>query len=250
MTMDRSRFIEIAPYYYALAIASEFRELLTMTATKIAIRGKFWSTTQDHNDFEYNFLEKDILFDEGIAILLRHEMLKAITDDFGPPIYIKAEEFDAGWEALSKDERLPFFKFSFDSTGNIWLRAALRSVNSSYDNLGIEPSNFEKPDLEWQPLPLDRTDPHLKKVIETLDQIIEEVRSNNGYSASVPEERAYVLDGLQKSADKLRSDTITSWGYLKKNGSSAESVGELGFRQLAKLVIEHDFYRLGGSETV
>jgi hypothetical protein len=43
------------------------------------------------------------------------------------------------------------------------------------------------------------------------------VKANNEYSAAVSEEKQYVVDGLEKTAQKLKTDTVISWGCLKKN---------------------------------
>ena len=158
--MDRSRFIEMAPYYYAGGILSAFRQFPSFDhATKIAIKRLWWDkeTQESDPDEIYNFLENDVLFDAGIAFLADRDILTIIADDFGPDLYSKGVNFDDGCIALTADRSLPFYKCNLD-TGEQWLREALRSVNTKYRDLRIGPNDFAKPDIEWEPLPIDRND--------------------------------------------------------------------------------------------
>lgn len=216
--MDRARFIEIAPYYYALAIASFFREFMTeATATKIAIRARFWDDNSQESDPDNveNHLGNDVLFDAGIAILVAKEMVSIIGDDFGPDIYERTDAFDAGWQSFASDKELPFYKFSVGRRP--WLENALSSVNIRYAQLEIKREDFEQPNKEWEPLPLDRRDTKLQAVTEQLEDTIEQVRADNGYAATSPGERDVVVESLSDVASKLKKDTSTTWGYLQRN---------------------------------
>jgi hypothetical protein len=39
-----------------------------------------------------------------------------------------------------------------------------------------------------------------------IDQVLQEVKVKNEYSAAVPGEKQYVVDGRQKTAQKLKTD--------------------------------------------
>lgn len=100
-----------------------------------------------------------------------------------------------------------------------WLIEALRAVNDTYDQLGIKVSDFEPSEFDyWEPLPIDREEPHLRSAIEKLDEAIEQVRADNGYSSTVPEERAYVLEKLSALSKRLKTEATISWMYLNEFG--------------------------------
>ena len=67
--------------------------------------------------------------------------------------------------------------------------------------------------------------------------VAQEVKANNEYSAAVPGHKQYVVDGLQKTAQKLKTDTVISWGSLKK--SALEPL-----RALAKQRVDGTWFRL------
>jgi hypothetical protein len=215
--MERDRFIEVAPYYYALGIASVFKEFYWDYTTKVTIRSKFWGEHNQETDPDelYNYLQSDVLFDKAISILVEHEMILVTPDEFGPDLYKKAPNFDSGWQTLTDDKTLPFYKFGIGAQH--WLLDALTSVNRYYEELGIKPSNFETRDMEWEPLPLNREDPALQQLTERLDETIELVRTDNGYSATMPEERQHVLESLGNAARRFKTSDYISWGYIQRN---------------------------------
>jgi hypothetical protein len=157
-----------------------------------------------------------VLFDAGIAFLADRDILTIIADDFGPDLYSKGVNFDDGCIALTADRSLPFYKCNLD-TGEQWLREALRSVNTKYRDLRIGPNDFAKPDIEWEPLPIDRNDPTVKHLTNELDKTAELVRADNGYNATLPEERELVLESLESASNKLKKSNTISWGYIEKN---------------------------------
>jgi hypothetical protein len=184
------------------------------------IRAAFFRRDPEDSDPEsgQDGLEKRALLDRAIVILVEKVAIQVTVDDFGPPLFSKAAAFSAIWDELIKDQKSPFYKYAIMmENGRAWLDDALVSVNSKYEQLNIQAEEFDEPDAEWQPLPLDRDDPRLVRAIECLEGTFEEVRSDNGYSANLPEERGYVLDGLKRTIEKLRTESAISWGYLRKN---------------------------------
>ncbi len=212
--MDRDVFIRRAPYYYALAIALHF--IGNKHATKKAIQ-EAWTEEATQYDPGAEFLYNETLFDKAISILASAKLISEITDDFGPSMYAKLDTFDTGMDTLQNDQSLPFHKFTLIGSPRSWLNDALVSANAQYAELGITPADFEFPDLEWEPLPINRKDPTLRDLTDKLDETIEAVRSDNGYNANLPQERDFVLESLTNVSQKLKKADYTSRGYLRKN---------------------------------
>ncbi len=212
--MERARFIEIAPFYYAAAIATFFKSS-NAPITESTLLGHFYLPNEDDPWGGGNFLEHTVLREKAFQILLERGFLTEVSDEFGPTIYGRADTLDDAWEAAVKDQGLPFMKCAL-ADGQEWVKHALVKVNVEYSQLNISEEDFVAPDLEWTPLPVERADPKLQAAIENLDHLIEEVRSNNGYTASEPKEREYVLEALGTVSEKLKSDTTTSIGFLRK----------------------------------
>ncbi|MBU6456993.1 hypothetical protein [Bradyrhizobium sp.] len=93
----------------------------------------------------------------------------------------------------------------FDDERYARLEATLGLDQSQTENSGADP---------WEPIPLDRDDTAQARATEALDQVVEELRKDNGYSASNPEEKAFVQDKLSAVSKRLKEDTQTSWMYL------------------------------------
>jgi hypothetical protein len=210
--MNKTRFIEVAPIYYALAIFVHFKKRGGV-AYRYEIENDF--TLETENDVEY-LLEKGPVFDKAIEWLADLKVIDPLLDDFGPAIYKMTDTADQTWEQLAGDRSLPFYKYSSVRNENNWLNSALGKLNATYDELQILAIDFENPEAEWEPLPLDRDDKNLQAAIASLDEVIRQVRSDNGYSATLPEERDYVLTGLGNTLQTLKESTSTSVAYLKR----------------------------------
>jgi hypothetical protein len=83
-----------------------------------------------------------------------------------------------------------------------------------------------RPDDDWTPIPLDREDPDQRTALKALEKTIEELRGDNGYAATNPEEKAFVQDKLSAVVKRLRDDSQISWMYLN----------EFAFRPLGILI--------------
>src|SRR5205823_6541518 len=163
------------------------------------------------------------LFEAALELLQEFGIINVIRDPFGPPIISPSEDFHNRIEAVAKDRSFPFYKYRLTGDGEVWLREALQSLDRSYSDLRIGAADFEIPDREWEPLPLERDDPLLQKAIDTVDETIEKVRADNGYAANLAEEREYVLEGLSAFSKRLKEATTISLGYIRKY-----AVGPLG----------------------
>jgi hypothetical protein len=219
--MDKRHFIQTAPLYYALAYFSFFIGRGGTTASADAVHASFTSEARSVNTYDY--LQKDILAERAIAWLEEKGLIDALRDDYAPMLLTPKDM--AVVNELIQDQASPFRKFHASGWDGAWLRKALLQVNEAYDRLGIVVSDFENPAGEWEPLPLDRGNENLKKTIAQLDKLAEAVRGDNGYSATVPEERNFVLGMLESASHSLKHAATTSAPYLRTY--IAEPVGIL-----------------------
>jgi hypothetical protein len=173
--MDRSRLLALAPDYYTIAVCNFFSK----PNNKIASSHTVWAGP----GFKHWALYTHVL-----RTLVDKQMLSAIDDDFGPTIYSRTDSFDQDWEALKKKAGSPYFKFALDPQRDVWLSSALEAVNKALDDHKIKAEDLTKPDAEWTPIPVERTDPKLQQVTAELDKTIAAVEADNGYNATLPEE--------------------------------------------------------------
>lgn len=215
--MDKTHFIKAAPAYYALAIAQFFQKTGQRPASRQTIRTHYLDDDPESDPSNpYCFLEKKLVFDQAIVLLSRKGVIEVQRDDFGPPVFTPTSQFYLSVSQLEEDQTLPFKKFSELQDREAWLRSALKNLNDTYDNLRIVDVDFDNPDSEWQPLPLERDAPELQAAISKLDETIEQVRGDNGYSTTVPEEKAYVLETLSSASRVLKQATSVSLPFVRR----------------------------------
>ena len=193
--MDKETFLRIAPDYYATAILAHlYRTAASVSREELSLE---YSIADNDGDPEgWFYFKRPPLFEAALKILLQFDIIEVIRDPFGPPIISPHRDLYTKIEEIAKDRNFPLYKYRLTGNGESWLRGALQSLDRTYSELRIRSSDFETPDDEWEPLPLERDDPLLQKTIDSVDATIEKVRSDNGYAANLPEERQYVLDGL------------------------------------------------------
>lgn len=210
--MDKKEYTERAPGYYALAIAAVL-EKSPGPMTEYKIRAHY--PREDDGDPEPgSLLDRTLLWQRAIVWLEARDMISVKYDRFGPPIYFKGAEFSEKFDELTVDEDLPFSPYNAAGRTDDWLVPALYGVDNAYENLGIKPEDFDNPDAEWAPLEIERDDPEVEKAIKSLQAVIEEVRADNGYAAQLPQERDFVLDGLQSTLNKFESPSISA-SYIR-----------------------------------
>jgi hypothetical protein len=216
--MEKSRFVAIAHLYYALAVAEALRTSnWTGPLLKEDILSKF-SVTDDNGDPEdpFCYLGEKLILDRAIAWMVENELVQLITDDYGPTMYKITDQWDVAYRQIREDRDLPFIRYHQASDKNKWLLTALKNLNLDFHRLEIQQEDFDEPDRDWEPIPLDRRDAHLQQAISALDETIEQVRADNGYNANLPEERNYVLAGLMETARVLKTATSTSLPFVRK----------------------------------
>ena len=64
----------------------------------------------------------------------------------------------------------------------------------------------------WEPLPIDRERPSYEEMVRSLDAIVEATRSDNGYSATYPDERNAILE-LLTSGRRLLVENVAIVRY-------------------------------------
>jgi len=198
--------------YYALAVAIAVRR--KEASTQWAIREQF---VGDQDSGFHQYLENDVLLDRGIEIARYFGLITIKKDKFGPDLIRKSESYWDAWKKMLVDFDEPFnnYELATDSA-NDWLLSALVSVNDQYRDLKITASDFEKPNVDWEPITLDRKDEKLIAATEALEKTLEDLRSDNGYGIVHSEEKNFVFDKLTSVTKRLKEDTQISWMYLRE----------------------------------
>ncbi len=214
--MDKAEFVELAPQYYALAIALAFASK-GGELTRRSIMNEYIVHEEDEDP--YCPLDDFTIWNRAIAWLVDRDMILAYTDPFGPPVYNKGDIFDSQFNELGESDR-PFANARRSGNPANWTREALIAVHREYIRLGIRPSDFESPERDWQPIPLDRQDEALQAAIVSLDKTITEVEQSNGYASEHAEERNFVLDNLRMLSQRLKGAGTISIAYVRTHGLS------------------------------
>lgn len=210
--MEKAEFVKLAPLYYAMAIANVLRNAHD-ALPDYKIRGDY-PDQYDSTPEPSSLLDRPLLWDKGVEWLLRCDLIAIRHDPFGPPIFNKSENFMAVWDGLCSDTTTPFYNFATSGFSGNWLIPALHSVENHYVHLKITEEDFDNPDREWEPIRIDVEEPEARKAIEELKRVIDDVRADNGYSATYPHERDYVLDGLSSAVEKFETRAVSA-GYVR-----------------------------------
>lgn len=211
--MDKKEFIDYAPIYYSLAIAAFTRKQTDPFTRDEVIADYRYNQEDGFTEEADTYLHHELLVDVAFQWLIEKGFLSVVPDRFGEEIYGRSKDFSKEWEAFSKDGDLPFQKYS--TVGDRWLQGALLKINTEFERLKITQEDFANPDLDWKPLPLDRDNPSLKEAIKNLEKLVEEVRKDNGYAATLPQERNFVLNDLSQGLATLKEDKETSATFIR-----------------------------------
>lgn len=219
VTMDKAEFIKLAPKYYALAIALRFSKH-DSAQTRQSIMNEFMVHEEDGpSEGSYCLVDDFPIWNSAIAWLVGRDMISSFTDPFGPPVYIKGDTFDSQWNDLCRTES-PFENAAFSGDPGRWTYQALDAVYREYIKLGMRPSDFEEPEREWSPIPLEKDNEALQAAITALDETITAVEQSNGYAIDYAEERNFVLDNLRMLSQKLKTAGTISLSYVRTHGLS------------------------------
>lgn len=219
--MDKADFLRTAPAYYELAVLDALRRKKGYLSEE-ALQD-FYTVNSDPNDPSdfHCYIENVPLLQYAIERLSKTDAIEALLDDFGPPQYKAGEGHEAYMDEQRANKASPTFKSEASSDSDRWLRSALSRVNQTYRQLGLTQADFENPEADWAPIPIERSNKALLEAEAAVDKTIEEVEKNNGYADQHPEERNFVLDNLKLLSAKFKTGTTTSVAYVKIHGLEA-----------------------------
>ena len=221
--MANKSFLERALPYYVLAIATTMYGHSQSNSTPLSghdIRSR-WRIREswEGETHELELLADEDLFKGAIAVCEEHHLLESLVDDFGPDYYLPTDEAHNGYTSLQVAYAAFFRKH--EKAGDGWLSGALEEIARQraearkaghQDNPSVNLATSD----EWAPLPLHRESPKLAEVSAAIDRTIEAVRTDNGYSATHPEERRWVLDNLKVFATTIKQETQISLAYVRE----------------------------------
>jgi hypothetical protein len=216
--MDKERFLKSAPAYYALAIVVYFDQAGQQQSFKDAIQDYYTIHDEETGD-SFAYLGLDDLFAEGARHAEQNGLIEVIHDDFGPSLYRLRDGVWQRWDELAKDSSSLQSKYrAAGDNARRWLDSALASIKRRYEDLDIDPADFDqdRSNLEWHPIPLERDDPNLQTAIKEIDTLVEGLRQDNGYGITIPEEKTFVLEALRGVSKRLKEDSQISWMYLRE----------------------------------
>jgi hypothetical protein len=206
--MDRRRLIELAPHYYIIAICDYFNTSSHAASIDAVERGI---------GLAHGFVPAKIaLFHYALRYLVEKKLLDEFLDDFGPTIYRPTPEFFKEWPTLKSTRDTPYHRYAMDLDSEAWIRSAINELNRALNEHKITEADFKRPDLEWEPLPVERDNSKLQKATKKLDETIAAIDADNGYNATLPEEKSYVVENLKEAANKLKKEDTISYAYLKR----------------------------------
>jgi hypothetical protein len=200
--MDRSRLVQLAPQYYMIPICDYLSksDALVSSSELLTLDGMINVPT----------------FHAALSDLVKQQLLFVIWDDFGPNIYVKTDKFDEKCEELQRQLGTPFYKWSILTDRDMWLNSALANLNKVLGAENIDQRDFENPEAEWEPLPVERSNEKLQAATRKLDETIEAIEADNGYNANYPEEKALVVDSLKVASEKINKDNHIAFAYIRR----------------------------------
>jgi hypothetical protein len=214
--MDKAEFVEKAPLYYAVAalIVSNARG---GPITKAEIVDHFSVYNSDDPTDPYERIEPGSLLDAAISLLVEEKVFTLEVDDFAPELIIQENGID---DLLDIEWGGNFAKLwaKYQRAGSKreqWIRDALDKIIREKIRLGVTKEDFNRPDAEWKPIPIDRRQAEVQDVIKAVEEATEKLQGDNGYAANQPEERAYVLGGLNSFKAEIKESSTTSVPFIR-----------------------------------
>lgn len=205
--MEKSDYVERAPLYYALGIT-----------TALLRTGRGYSSLRQLSEAidpsQVALFERTLLAEAATRILEKAGVIHVMEDDFGPTLYTATEALPT-W--IERAPYAPFTKFQASGESVAWVVEAIETVNFAYNRHNLAPGDFEGTDEEaqWEPLPLDRSDPLLISAHEALETSIGQIEADNGYAVHAAGERSYVLSSLKAVQKTLREEAQITAMHVK-----------------------------------
>jgi hypothetical protein len=177
-------------------------------------------------------IKSSIFFRICLEDFIKYRWVDSIGDEFAP-LFIRRN--DHLLEAPAADREFQLLHDKYEQLGpakDVWLDTALASVLDKFDmdklnailaEIGLKDTEFSEDsnapaasDGDWSPIPLDRSDSEQSAALGALEKTVEELRGDNGYATTNPEEKAFVQDKLSAVARRLKDDSQISWMYLNE----------------------------------
>lgn len=217
--MDKPDFIRIAPAYYEFAVILALQSASGYLSEPELLR-KYTARVRDDDgtDDWYCYLENKKLLQFAIAVLVKKGAIEALLDPFGPSQFKDGPKLSAYMDEQRADTASPLFKAEVSGDVRDWLHTALARLNMVCRELEVSADDWRDPEGEWEPIPLDQESETLKAANKALSDTIVQVEQNNGYAASYPEERKFILDNLKLLSSTLKTAATTSFNYVKVHG--------------------------------
>lgn len=217
--MDKAEFIKKAPLYYALAILHQFQRT-GGPLTKRSVRSEFSIQIEGGTPEDVIcLLDNEQLWELAVDWLVAHNVIVSFKDPFGPPVLKRSDTFESEVNDIVRSLS-PFQTAEESGDMRSWTFEALERVEDERRKLGITAEDFNEPEREWAPLPLDRENEKLQAAITSLDKTIRDVEQSNGYASEHSEERNFVLENLRMLSQKLKSAGTISVSYVRAHGLS------------------------------
>jgi hypothetical protein len=196
--VDKAKFIEVAPHYYALAVVHYLLEKNVQEVT-------FTQLWDRYNDIDHPEEEPSLpfqpLIDRGVDWLRDEGLVAVFEDPFAPKVVVRTTDFEEGLNRLSQDTTLPFYTYSRLQNVSSWLFHGLDFLERKRKEFKVVEEDFEVD--EWAPITIESSESELQAVIASVDEIVEQVRGDNGYAEHVPQERSFVYDSLSVFSNTL-----------------------------------------------
>jgi hypothetical protein len=208
MSMDKADFVRLAPYYYAMAVMSVLRKRGD-PFPDYKIRSVYL-IDMDNDPEPRTLLDRGVIWERAVSWLIQNGLIKVQHDPFGPPVFSRTTDASLIWDGILKDPQLPFYNFEASGQSDDWLVPALHALENTYVNLEMEPEDFESPEREWEPVPLDLEEVETQEALEQLEAVTKDVREDNGYAVTHPQERDFVLEGLDSTVKKFKEGSVSA----------------------------------------
>ena len=212
--MDKAEFIEKAPRYYALAVLSHL--LVNMLPiTKFDVIEAFAYYDEDAQD-SYQRIESGALLNAAIKLLVAENLITLELDDFAPELIIPSDSLPQELIDLS-DLGVLYDRYRrAGAKRDAWLRDGLDQIYRESRRLNIKDSDYDNPEAEWSPITVDRDQPETQALINAVEDAAEKLRADNGYAATKPAERDYVVDGLALFLKRIKESAVVSIPYVRQ----------------------------------
>jgi hypothetical protein len=203
--VNKAEFVQKAPAYYVAAICSE-------------LVGSYFPFTQEKLNEHFSGALRSDIFDEAIRQLESQDLIVVERDPFMAPVYGPSDKLSVWWSGSGSDNNpiIRRLRSILNEDRRDWLTNGLKALNDQAWRLGIVEEDFEQePPDEWEPIPVDRSEPTFQAAEKALEHAIDEIQGSNGYAASAPEERTYVVAQLSAFARLLKMEAQIQWMQVK-----------------------------------